>query len=154
MSNIPIHQDGSCNGLQHYAALGGDVDGAKAVSLIPSDKPGDVYSGISKRVQELVDKDFSNGVKEAILCKSRINRKLVKQTVMVTFVDFRQILTELLLLGQGDKLHHDFEKQGSMNPPRINFLMNKLPSVQYISPERFLKLWRTCLEVCLLINSK
>lgn len=28
MSGFPIHQDGSCNGLQHYAALGRDVDGA------------------------------------------------------------------------------------------------------------------------------
>lgn len=28
MSGFPIHQDGSCNGLQHYAALGRDYDGA------------------------------------------------------------------------------------------------------------------------------
>lgn len=27
MSNLPIHQDGTCNGLQHYAALGGDLIG-------------------------------------------------------------------------------------------------------------------------------
>lgn len=28
MSGFPVHQDGSCNGLQHYAALGRDVEGA------------------------------------------------------------------------------------------------------------------------------
>uniref|UniRef100_A0A5S6Q3H1 DNA-directed RNA polymerase n=1 Tax=Trichuris muris TaxID=70415 RepID=A0A5S6Q3H1_TRIMR len=28
VSHFPIHQDGSCNGLQHYAALGRDVAGA------------------------------------------------------------------------------------------------------------------------------
>ena len=32
VSHLPIYQDGSCNGLQHYAALGRDVVGAKQVS--------------------------------------------------------------------------------------------------------------------------
>ena len=35
VSHLPIHQDGSCNGLQHYAALGRDVLGAKSVNLVP-----------------------------------------------------------------------------------------------------------------------
>lgn len=35
LSNVPVQQDGSCNGLQHYAALGGDVQGAKQVNLSP-----------------------------------------------------------------------------------------------------------------------
>ena len=37
MSGIPVHQDGSCNGLQHYAALGRDVNGAAAVNLIATE---------------------------------------------------------------------------------------------------------------------
>lgn len=36
---MPVHQDGSCNGLQHYAALGRDMTGGFAVNLCPSDKP-------------------------------------------------------------------------------------------------------------------
>ena len=39
MSRIPVHQDGSCNGLQHYAALGRDESGGRAVNLLPVDKP-------------------------------------------------------------------------------------------------------------------
>jgi DNA-directed RNA polymerase len=31
-----IHQDGSCNGLQHYAALGRDIEGANQVNLAPT----------------------------------------------------------------------------------------------------------------------
>ena len=31
VSHHPVHQDGSCNGLQHYAALGHDRYGAKQV---------------------------------------------------------------------------------------------------------------------------
>ncbi|CAO3633757.1 unnamed protein product [Cunninghamella blakesleeana] len=37
LSRLPVHQDGTCNGLQHYAALGGDLAGARAVNLAPSD---------------------------------------------------------------------------------------------------------------------
>lgn len=43
VSHLPVHMDGSCNGLQHYAALGRDVAGGQAVNLLPSDKPQDVY---------------------------------------------------------------------------------------------------------------
>ena len=31
-SALPVHQDGTCNGLQHYAALGGDMQGARQVN--------------------------------------------------------------------------------------------------------------------------
>ncbi|KAL3568177.1 hypothetical protein D5086_030828, partial [Populus alba] len=59
ISHIHVHQDGSCNGLQHYAALGRDKLGAAAVNLVAGEKPADVYSGIAAR-------------------------KLVKQTVMTS----------------------------------------------------------------------
>jgi DNA-directed RNA polymerase, mitochondrial len=38
-SALPVHQDGSCNGLQHYAALGRDLTGGRAVNLTPVDRP-------------------------------------------------------------------------------------------------------------------
>ena len=48
LSSLPVHLDGTCNGLQHYAALGGDVTGARAVNLeTMGDVPQDVYSGAS-----------------------------------------------------------------------------------------------------------
>ena len=45
--HLPIHQDGSCNGLQHYAALGRDQIGAESVNLAPAEKPQDVYSNVA-----------------------------------------------------------------------------------------------------------
>lgn len=47
---MPLLQDGSCNGLQHYAALGRDVIGATSVNLMPCDVPQDVYSGVAQQV--------------------------------------------------------------------------------------------------------
>jgi|TARA_B110000977_G_scaffold79753_1_gene107021 DNA-directed RNA polymerase len=33
---LPVHQDGSCNGLQHYAALGRDEAGGEQVRAFPT----------------------------------------------------------------------------------------------------------------------
>lgn len=48
--HFPVHQDGSCNGLQHYAALGRDRAGAESVNLKPSVRPQDVYSCVAALV--------------------------------------------------------------------------------------------------------
>ncbi len=95
-SKLPVHQDGSCNGLQHYAALGRDLSGGWAVNLCPVDRPQDVYSEISRLVAKRVEADAAAGVPEAqtLLASTEIDRKLVKQTVMtsvygVTFVGAR-----------------------------------------------------------------
>jgi DNA-directed RNA polymerase len=60
--SLPVHVDGSCNGLQHYAALGRDARGARAVNLLATvvdentaeilDKPADIYSVILDVVKE------------------------------------------------------------------------------------------------------
>ncbi|KAL4451184.1 hypothetical protein ABPG77_009256 [Micractinium sp. CCAP 211/92] len=96
VSRLPVHQDGSCNGLQHYAALGRDLSGGFAVNLCPSDKPQDVYTEISALVKKRVAADAAAGVPEAkaIMKHTTVDRKLVKQTVMtsvygVTFVGAR-----------------------------------------------------------------
>lgn len=57
VSHLPIHQDGSCNGLQHYAALGRDVLEAAAVNLVTGEKPADVYSEISVKVLDYMRRD-------------------------------------------------------------------------------------------------
>ncbi|XP_028105519.1 DNA-directed RNA polymerase 1B, mitochondrial-like isoform X2 [Camellia sinensis] len=57
ISYMPVHQDGSCNGLQHYAALGRDKLGATAVNLVAGEKPADVYSGIAARVLDITRRD-------------------------------------------------------------------------------------------------
>ncbi|KAJ5670458.1 uncharacterized protein N7477_005821 [Penicillium maclennaniae] len=101
LSRLPIHQDGSCNGLQHYAALGGDLVGAQQVNLEPSDRPSDVYTGVSEFVKVAVAKDAAEGVEIAKVLNGKITRKVVKQTVMtnvygVTFMGaMRQVRKQL-----------------------------------------------------------
>lgn len=101
ISHLPVHQDGTCNGLQHYAALGGDVEGAKQVNLVPSDKPQDVYTKVLEIVKEYVEEDAKNGEELAVILKDQLVRKVIKQTVMttvygVTFIGARaQIASQL-----------------------------------------------------------
>ena len=60
LSCLPIQQDGSCNGLQHYAALGRDKLGALQVNLLPTDKPQDVYTGVAELVIKRIEVDAGN----------------------------------------------------------------------------------------------
>lgn len=46
-----VFQDGSCNGLQHYAALGRDEKGGQMVNLTPSLQRQDVYQGVAQAVR-------------------------------------------------------------------------------------------------------
>mmetsp|Transcript_38411 Transcript_38411/g.108557 ORF Transcript_38411/g.108557 Transcript_38411/m.108557 type:complete len:1063 (+) Transcript_38411:418-3606(+) len=120
MSHLPVHQDGSCNGLQHYAALGRDAKGARAVNITDVDKPQDVYSGIAELVAEQVMKDAEEGMVPAKLLVGNVDRKLVKQTVMtsvygVTFIGAReQIANRLRERGwEDDRLVYQASKYGA-----------------------------------------
>jgi len=101
MSTLPIHQDGTCNGLQHYAALGGDARGAEQVNLAAADRPSDVYTHVSSAVEEEVNREAEEGHAIASLLVGKISRKVVKQTVMttvygVTFVGAREQIEKQL----------------------------------------------------------
>lgn len=107
ISHIPVHQDGSCNGLQHYAALGRDMLGAVAVNLVGGQKPADVYSGIAARVDEIMQRDAlkdpatDRNAECARILLGQVDRKLVKQTVMtsvygVTYIGARDQIRKRL----------------------------------------------------------
>lgn len=83
-SHFPVHQDGSCNGLQHYAALGRDSAGAYSVNLTPSSVPQDVYSAVVVLVEEQRQKDALKGLEVAKVLEGFVKRKVIKQTIMTT----------------------------------------------------------------------
>eukprot|EP00804_Cyclotella_cryptica_P010684 CCRYP_005499-RB/>CCRYP_005499-RB protein AED:0.03 eAED:0.03 QI:288/1/1/1/1/1/4/386/1180 len=119
MCSLPVHMDGSCNGLQHYAALGRDKVGGKAVNLCIADNPQDVYSGVMHEVIRRValdaeeqlpfdenksdlskaEKDALKRVKSARLVNGLIDRGVVKRTVMtsvygVTYIGAKNQISE------------------------------------------------------------
>ncbi|MBU6414605.1 MAG: hypothetical protein KGS45_14205, partial [Planctomycetes bacterium] len=82
--HIPVQVDGSCNGLQHYAALGRDRRAAGVVNLIPSDKPSDVYSAVLDSVRAIVTEDATTGNDHAKRILPILTRTVVKQPVMTS----------------------------------------------------------------------
>jgi DNA-directed RNA polymerase, mitochondrial len=106
--SLAVHMDGSCNGLQHYAALGRDLVGGKAVNLCPAEEPQDVYVGVMheviRRVAEEAEKtlDFEGDHVDSLSRaqkKALTNNRAAKRTVMtsvygVTFIGARQQIKE------------------------------------------------------------
>ncbi len=116
VSHLPIHQDGTCNGLQHYAALGGDSWGARQVNLEPGDRPADVYTAVAELVKKSIAEDKENGNSFAAILDDKITRKTVKQTVMtnvygVTFVGAKAQVRKQLVAA-----HTDLPNTDQMNP--------------------------------------
>ena len=84
MSRVPVAVDGSCNGLQHYSAIGLDPVGGRATNLVPSDRPQDIYQMVADEAIIRVTADAANGVAAALAWQGKITRKTVKRAVMTT----------------------------------------------------------------------
>lgn len=83
-ARLPVQVDGTCNGLQHYAAIGLDPLGAVEVNLAPSDKPADVYTRVLHLVVDRLRADIA-GSEHANIAKlllPLVDRKVVKQPTM------------------------------------------------------------------------
>ena len=80
-SNLVCHQDGTCNGLQHMAAITGDRPTAEAVNCVAStydDAPADIYDIVAREAARIVEDD---SVRMLIL---KYGRDMAKNPVMVT----------------------------------------------------------------------
>jgi len=120
LCSLPVHMDGSCNGLQHYAALGRDYVGGKAVNLCDCPVPQDVYVFVMNRVvdriaeeaatpPEVVNSEDMTPLEQkamrrheaAKLVNGFVDRSVVKRTVMtsvygVTYIGARKQIMEKL----------------------------------------------------------
>lgn len=113
-SHMPIHQDGSCNGLQHYSALGGDVEAAKSVNVLPGEQRQDVYVTVLELVRNRIQNDHHTLAPMAL---GLLSRKLIKQTVMTTvygvtpFGATRQIHRQVMELAEAKQIQDPIEKK-------------------------------------------
>lgn len=94
VSSLPVAQDGTCNGLQHFSAMLRDPVGGAAVNLMPVDRlgyvtdpesavPQDVYAAVANEVeaalQELADSDK---LAARWLYSKTVDRNLTKRPTM------------------------------------------------------------------------
>lgn len=57
VSHLAVALDGSCSGIQHFSAMLRDVEGGRAVNLLPSETPEDIYQRVCDRVVEKLKRD-------------------------------------------------------------------------------------------------
>lgn len=81
--SLPCAMDGTCNGLQHFAAMLRDQSGGEAVNLVPQDRPQDIYQRIADDVlRQLEYLAVDDELARLWLTSGLVNRKLCKRPTM------------------------------------------------------------------------
>lgn len=86
-SHLPVQMDGTCNGLQNFSACLLDPIGGKAVNLMPSEAPSDIYAEVATKVNEILARDVLSA-DELVAEIARqwlaygVDRKVCKRPVM------------------------------------------------------------------------
>lgn len=114
ITRLPLGQDGSCNGLQHFSAMLRDQAGGVATNLVYSERKQDIYSLVAARTAELVAQapDDDSAIAQRWK-KHTLSRSLVKRSVMTLpygstrFSCSEFILKEYLKTGQAPEFTTD-----------------------------------------------
>lgn len=82
--SLPVHQDGTCNGLQHIAAMTRDRALAEATNVLPG-SPRDIYMELAEAVKSNIKSDTSDtqGIRFLQQHLDLLDRDLAKKVVMV-----------------------------------------------------------------------
>ncbi|KAB7502618.1 DNA-directed RNA polymerase, mitochondrial [Armadillidium nasatum] len=81
VSHLPIYQDGSCNALQHYAALMKNKEAAAYVNLSPSDTPQDLYSRIAELMNDIRKKGCQRRSRSGLSIGGLVRQETYKASV-------------------------------------------------------------------------
>lgn len=84
VSRQPIAMDGTCNGLQHFSALGRDPEGARWTNVLSSSAPQDIYQEVANRLIARVEPFQALGDPDILAWRGAIDRALVKKPTMTT----------------------------------------------------------------------
>lgn len=83
MCGMPVHQDGTCNGLQHYSAMSQNPLEADHVHLRQRFTFIDLYSSVSRAVQLMcIGRARQSDDQLSVIAGVVVDRKIIKQTVM------------------------------------------------------------------------
>ena len=99
-TQLPVNRDGKCNGLQHLSMTIRDRDTGSLVSLVPLDKPSDIYTEVVKRAQDFLGQDSP--------LYPLITRSLVKRPTMTTPYNVTK-------RGMGDQIKDELVEESSEN---------------------------------------
>jgi len=114
-TRLPLGQDGSCNGLQHFSAMLRDAVGGAATNLVPSPTQQDIYALVASETSRIIAADQTDD--ESFIGhrwrQHALSRGLVKRSVMTLpygstrFSCAEFILKEYLQQGQAPEFAKD-----------------------------------------------
>jgi DNA-directed RNA polymerase len=82
-SSLPVAQDGSCNGIQHFAAMMRDPRTGATVNLMPSARPNDLYQAVADEVLNRLEAERATNPWAVVWLESGlVGRKLCKRPTM------------------------------------------------------------------------
>jgi DNA-directed RNA polymerase len=88
--SLPGYADGTCNGIQHLAAITRDEEAGRLVNLVPQPFQQDIYRVVAEALQALAEADLELGGASAEaagwwldICEGSFKRTLTKRQVMV-----------------------------------------------------------------------
>jgi len=82
-SRLPVASDGTCNGLQHYAALLRDPIAGEAVNVCANSRPKDIYQEVADAVLARLEREAASDPMAAFWLNSGlVNRSLCKRPTM------------------------------------------------------------------------
>jgi len=125
ISHLPIHVDGTCNGLQHLSAMGRDPAGAYATNLTAEKTRQDIYQIVADKVMDEVagdcDRDLDNHGEPYRNWEGHVTRKVVKRGVMTTPYGLTDI-------GMRDQLIEDRMTEGLSGEimPNANYMRDRM----------------------------
>jgi DNA-directed RNA polymerase len=121
VSHLPIPLDGSNSGLQHFSALLRDPAGARAVNLVPSQEPNDVYAEVARIAQDHVDADADP---RAAPWRGKVSRKIAKRPTMTYVYSATRYGTQDMILQTLKELDEEGEPYlgGADNYDAANYL--------------------------------
>jgi DNA-directed RNA polymerase len=115
VSRVPVALDGSNSGLQHFSAMLRDPVGARAVNLMPSERPQDIYKEVAAAAQATVN---ASPLAEAVPWKGdKVTRKIAKQPCMTYCYSATRFGMQGMVLKALRDIDSDLAQQGK--PPHL-----------------------------------
>lgn len=128
VSHLQVAFDGTCNGLQNFSAMLRDEVGGKAVGLVPTEAPQDIYTEVAKAAEVIIAADAAGGDSVAQRWSGKMTRKLTKRNTMTTPYGVSEY-------GMRDQLKAEFEK---LAEDGVDFGFNPgFGDVQYLAGVNF-----------------
>lgn len=123
----PCQFDATCNGTQHYAALGRDRALAELVNLTPTDSPNSLYQVVTDAVKPRVEKEAAAGDSDAKFCLPALIRSVLKQPVMTDGYG-------VTLYGATDQILGKFDELGLVSDkPTIDETKRATKAARYLA---------------------